>query len=376
MPTTPSAITVPFLDLSPSHEPLKDSLLAAFEQLIDTSAFTNGPQVSAFEREWAAFCGAERCVGVSSGLDALRLALIAAGIAPGDEVIVPAHTFAATFEAVAQSGGVPVPVDVSLKDYNLDVDAMAVAVSSRTRFVMPVHLYGQLCDMRALARAASDAGLGLIEDACQAHGATRDGIRPGERAVAAAFSFYPGKNLGAMGDAGALITDDQLLADRVLALREHGQRAKYSHEFVGYTARLDTIQAIVLLKKIALLDDWNTARRSIATEYQSRLAGVGNLSLPRVPEGSDPVWHLYVVRTPSPERLGAFLAGRGIASGRHYPELPHLSEAYRSLGYREGEFPVAETLAREALSLPIYPGMTRQQVGVVVEAVVEFFANG
>jgi dTDP-3-amino-3,4,6-trideoxy-alpha-D-glucose transaminase len=376
MATTKSAITVPFLDLSVTHEPLKDSLLAAFERLIDSSAFTNGPQVSTFEREWAAFSGTERCVGVASGLDALRLALIAAGIRPGDEVIVPAHTFAATFEAVVQAGGVPVPVDISLQDYNLDVDAMADAVSPRSRFLMPVHLYGQLCDLSAVARLGSAAGLLTIEDACQAHGAIRDGNRPGERAVAAAFSFYPGKNLGAMGDAGALITDDDELADRVVALREHGQRAKYRHDLVGYTARLDTIQAMVLLTKLPLLDDWNAARRAIASEYQGRLAGIGDLSLPTVPEGSEPSWHLFVVRTRSPDKLAAFLADRGISTGRHYPELPHLSEAYRWLGYRYGEYPAAETLAREALSLPIFPGMTKHQVGAVIEAVSDFFESG
>ena len=250
MPETAATISVPFLDLGHSHEPLKDSLLAEFEQLIDSNAFINGPQVEAFEQAWAAYCGAERCVGVASGLDALRLALIAAGIEQGDEVIVPAHTFVATFEAVTQAGGIPVPVDVSMKDYNLDLSATAAAISPRTRFLMPVHLYGQLCDLHALGRVATGAGVTTIEDACQAHGATRAGIRPGEKTLAAAFSFYPGKNLGAMGDAGALVTNDQWLADRVAALREHGQRAKYRHVLEGYTARLDTIQAIVLLRKL------------------------------------------------------------------------------------------------------------------------------
>lgn len=376
MPETAATISVPFLDLGHSHEPLKDSLLAEFEQLIDSNAFINGPQVEAFEQAWAAYCGAERCVGVASGLDALRLALIAAGIEQGDEVIVPAHTFVATFEAVTQAGGIPVPVDVSMKDYNLDLSATAAAISPRTRFLMPVHLYGQLCDLHALGRVATGAGVTTIEDACQAHGATRAGIRPGEKTLAAAFSFYPGKNLGAMGDAGALVTNDQWLADRVAALREHGQRAKYRHVLEGYTARLDTIQAIVLLRKLDRLDEWNNERRAIASEYQNRLRDVGDLSLPPVPAGSEPVWHLYVVRTGSPTSLAEFLARRGIGTGRHYPEPPHLSEAYSGLGYREGQFPITERIAREALSLPIFPGMTGKQVDAVIDAVTAFFDNG
>jgi dTDP-3-amino-3,4,6-trideoxy-alpha-D-glucose transaminase len=373
---TLSTISVPFLDLRHSHEPLKDSLLEAFDQLIDSNAYINGPQVSAFERAWASYCGVERCVGVASGLDALRLGLIACGIKRGDEVIVPAHTFVATFEAVSQAGGVPVPVDITMKDYNLDVAAMAAAITPSTRFVMPVHLYGQVCDIRELSRVASGADVAVIEDACQAHGATRDGVRPGEATLAAAFSFYPGKNLGAMGDAGALVTNDAGLADRVIALREHGQRAKYRHELEGYTSRLDTIQAIVLLKKLERLDEWNDLRRAVAAEYQSRLAGVGDLSLPPVPEDSEPVWHLYVVRTGSPVMLGEFLSSRGIGTGRHYPEPPHLSRAYSELGYREGQFPNTERVAREGISLPMFPGMVEQQVDAVVEAVAAYFENG
>jgi dTDP-4-amino-4,6-dideoxygalactose transaminase len=376
MTETVSAVSVPFLDLRHSHEPLKESLLAEFGSLIDSNAYTNGPQVASFERAWAAYCRAERCVGVASGLDALRLALIAAGIERGDEVIVPALTFAASFEAVTQAGGVPVPVDVGWTDYNLDVEATAAAISPGTRFVMPVHLYGQLCDLRGLGAIASAAGVRVIEDACQAHGAVRDGLRPGETTLAAAFSFYPGKNLGAMGDAGALVTGDQELANRMLALREHGQRAKYRHHIEGYTARLDTIQAIVLTQKLALLDGWNDQRRSVAAEYQARLEGIGDLNLPSVPEGSEPVWHLYVVRTQSPSTLAEFLAARGIGTGRHYPEPPHLSDAYRQLGYREGQFPVTERIAREALSLPMFPGMTPQQVDAVVEAIGDYFDRG
>ena len=267
----------------------------------------------------------------------------------------------------------PLPVDVTEDDYCLDPAAVAAAVSARTRFVMPVHLYGQLCDMKALEAVAATAGADIIEDACQAHGAVRDGVHAGELARAAAFSFYPGKNLGAMGDAGALTTDDDELADRMVALREHGQRAKYRHEYDGFTARLDTIQAIVLLRKLPFLGEWNDQRRTIAREYSSRLAGVGDLVLPNVPEGSNPVWHLYVVQTEAPEQLGEFLAARAVGTGRHYPEPPHLSRAFAGLGYREGQFPVTERVAARALSLPMFPGMTLDQVEAVVDAVSSFF---
>src|SRR5919199_1754235 len=261
---TSTGVRVPFLDLAPSHEPIKASILEAIDELIDSNAFTNGPQVEEFEEAWATYCGTRYCVGVASGLDALRLALLAAGIERGDEVIVPALTFAATFEAVTQAGGVPVPVDASERDWELDVNAVEAAITPRTRFVMPVHLYGQMVDMAALAVVAERHDLTIIEDACQAHGATRDGIRAGTTGRATAFSFYPGKNLGAMGDAGALVTDDEELGSKMHALREHGQTAKYRHEYDGYPARLDTIQALVLLKKLPLLDERNESRRAAA----------------------------------------------------------------------------------------------------------------
>jgi dTDP-4-amino-4,6-dideoxygalactose transaminase len=369
------AVKVPFLDLRPVHEPLKAGILADIAELIDSSAFTNGPALRRFETAFARFCGTRECVGVASGLDALRLGLLAAGIEPGDEVIVPAHTFVATFEAVTQAGGVPIPVDVGEDDYNLDVAAVEAAVGPATRFVLPVHLYGQLADMRRLQEVAAAYGLTIVEDACQAHGAERDGLRAGTAGRAAAFSFYPGKNLGAMGDAGALVTDDDHLAGGVRALREHGQRAKHVHDLEGWTARLDTIQAIVLARKLPRLSEWNTNRRRIAAVYGDGLRGVGDLALPPVPEGSDPVWHLYVVRTADPEALGRFLRTRGIASGRHYPQPPHLSPAWAWLGLGRGAFPVTEALAAELLSLPIYPGMAPAQVQAVVHHVREYFGD-
>jgi dTDP-3-amino-3,4,6-trideoxy-alpha-D-glucose transaminase len=368
--------TVPFVDLQAVHKDLKMAIAEDLVGLIDRGDFTNGLEVAEFERSFAAYCGASHCVGVASGLDALRLGLLAAEIEPGDHVIVPAYTFAATFEAVTQAGGVPVPVDVSELDYNLDIEAAAAAVGDRTRFVLPVHLYGQMADMNALLVLAARRGLIILEDACQAHGASRDGIRSGTAGFAGAFSFYPAKNLGAMGDAGALITNDPELAERTRALREHGQYAKYEHVREGYTARLDTIQALVLLHKLPVLDSWNESRRTVAEAYLGSLGGVGDLVLPMVPPGSEPVWHLYVVRTADPQDLADHLGRNGIATGRHYPQPPHLAPAYQHLGYRQGSFPVAERLASEVLSLPIYPGMRETQVAAVVETVQQYFHDG
>jgi dTDP-4-amino-4,6-dideoxygalactose transaminase len=364
-----STTAVPFLDLRPSHDSLKRDLVAAFADLIDTNAFTNGPAVAEFEAAFAAYCRRSACVGVASGLAALRLALIAAGLEPGDEVIVPANTFVATLEAVSQAGGVPVVVDAAPADLNIDVDAAAAAITPRTRFLMPVHLYGQLADMRRL----HELGVPILEDACQAHGATRDGLRAGEAGLAAAFSFYPGKNLGAFGDAGALVCDDPELVEAMRALREHGQRAKYRHEKIGFTARLDTVQALVLARKLPLLDGWNDERRAAARFYLDALADVGDLELPPVPPGSDPVWHLFVVRTSDPRALAAHLAERNIGTGFHYPEPVHLCAAYEHLGYPAGAFPVAEEAAVRALSLPIFPGIAAEQLEAVVDGVRSYF---
>ena len=367
---------VPFLDLRPSHEPLAEGILADIAALIETNAYINGPAVAEFEREFAGFCGSPQAVGLGSGLDALRLGLLAAGLEPGDEVIVPSQTFVATLEAVTQAGGKPVLVEVRDDDYTLDVDAVESAIGERTRAVLPVHLYGQMADMRRFRELATRRGLFLLEDACQAHGATRDGLRSGTVGDAGAFSFYPGKNLGAMGDAGALVTADERLAFRVRALREHGQTRKYEHEWEGYTARLDTLQAAVLLRKLPLLEAWNESRRAAARLYSEALAGIGDLVLPAVATGSEPVWHLYVVRTADPVALADSLAASGIGTGRHYPQPVHLATAYAWLGHAEGDFEVAERLATESLSLPVYPGITDAQVETVADAVIRFFAGG
>jgi len=367
---------VPLVDLGLTHAELKDCILEDVAALIDAGTFTGGPHVAAFEREFGAYCGSEACVGVGSGLDALRLTLIAAGIEPGDEVVVPAMTFVATLEAVRQAGGRPILADIEPLDYTLNVAAAAAMVGPRTRFLLPVHLYGQMADVQGLRTLAEDNHLAVIEDACQAHGATRDGIRAGAAGLAGGFSFYPAKNLGAFGDAGAVVTDDLELARCVRVLREHGQRGKYHHEAEGYTSRLDTIQAVVLLRKLPFLDRWNDERRDVARGYMELLEGVGDLRLPAVAPGSEPVWHLFVVRTANPDGLARHLSGRGIETGRHYPEPVHLSPAFSSLGYREGAFPVAEALARENVSLPIYPGIDEEQVARVADAIVEYFRDG
>lgn len=366
---------VPFFDLGPVHESLKAELTRDFAALIDEGAFVNGPAVREFELEFARYCGSAFSIGMASGLDALRLGLLAAGLEPGDEVITPANTFVATLEAIVQAGGQPILVDVDDADGNLSIGAAEAAMTAATRCLLPVHLYGQMADMRGLKEVAGSRGLFVVEDACQAHGAVRDDLRPGDVGIAAAFSFYPAKNLGAMGDAGALTTSSQGLADAARALREHGQRSKYEHEVEGYTARLDTIQALVLLRKLPLLDGWNEERRAAARFYSEALAGIGDVRLPRVPEGSDPVWHLYVIQTPRPGELANHLAERGVMTARHYPQPVHLAPAYARLGYREGAFPVSELRAATCLSLPIFPGITEGQLHAVVAGVAAYFSG-
>jgi dTDP-4-amino-4,6-dideoxygalactose transaminase len=373
--TATESVSVPFVDLGLLHAPIDAELQSEIAELVDSGRFVNGPQIAAFEEAFAAWCGAAHCVGTASGLDALRLALVAIGIEPGDEVVVPAMTFVATAEAVTQAGGRPVLADISEGDWNLDPAAAAAAVSDRTRVLLPVHLYGQMADLGSLADVARRHDLALVEDACQAHGAERDGARAGTVGLASAFSFYPAKNLGAMGDAGAVVTSDGALAELVRVLREHGQRRKYHHDVEGWTSRLDTIQAVVLLLKLPSVAAGNDDRRRAAAFYDEALAGVGDLVTPPVPAGSTPVWHLYVVRTADPEALGAHLARRGVSTGRHYPVPVHLTGAYERLGYGRGAFPAAEALGDECLSLPIFPGITEDQLETVTAAVGEYFAR-
>jgi dTDP-4-amino-4,6-dideoxygalactose transaminase len=373
LPESAQLTAVPFVDLRPMNEQVRERVLADQAALVDTGAFVNGSAVSEFEESFAAYTGRQGCVGVANGLDALRLALLGLGLRPGDEVIVPAMTFIATYEAVEQAGGVPVPVEVLEDDCGMDPAAAEAAVTERTRAIMPVHLYGQLSDMMALAALAQRRGLTVVEDACQAHGAARDGIGAGASGTAAAFSFYPAKNLGAWGDAGALVADDEELMRIVRALREHGQTRKYHSEWSGYTSRLDAFQAVVLSEKLRFLDDWNEQRRDAARAYGEALEGVGDLVLPTEVPGSRHVWHLYAVRTQDPHGLATHLAERAVGTARHYPVAPFLAPPYASLGFGEGSFPVAEAIARETLSLPMFPGISEEQVAAVVDGVTSFF---
>ena len=367
---------VPLVDLRPATEAIRHALLRDVEELLDASAFVNGPAVDAFEHEFAAACRRRFAIGTASGLDALTIGLRALGLEEGDEVVVPAMTFVATFEAVVHAGGRVVVADVREDDACLDPDVAAAAVGTSTRFLLPVHLYGQMADMQALTALAARHGLAVLEDACQAHGAERDGFTAGAAGDAAAFSFYPSKNLGAMGDAGALVLDDDGAASRARALREHGQTGPYRSDYVGLTSRLDTLQALVLLRKLPHLARWNAERAQAASFYDEALRGIGDLRLPaRVARGKH-VWHVYQVRTRDPDALGAYLAGRGIGTKRHYPEPPHLSPAFAHLEYAPGSFPVAEAIARETLSLPLFPGITDEQLEAVAVAVADFFARG
>jgi dTDP-4-amino-4,6-dideoxygalactose transaminase len=369
-------IPVPFVDLSDVNSLVRSAVEEEQAPLIDRGAFINGPAVERFEAAFARYCRTEHCVGVASGLDALRLGLIALELPPRSEVIVPAMTFIATFEAVEQAGLTPVPVDVNDDDCGLDAAAVDASVTSRTSAILPVHLYGQMADVSSLTSIATRRSLALIEDACQAHGAHRDGVSAGAVGTLAAFSFYPTKNLGAWGDAGALVTESSAMADKVRALREHGQTRRYHSEYLGYTARLDALQAVVLTHKLRYLDEANDKRRAAATQYSSLLRGVGDLRLPVAVDGSHHVWHLYTLRTAEPQDLGSYLDARGIGSGRHYPEPPHTTPPFGHLGYGNGAFPVAETIARETISLPMFPGISEEQVEAVATAVRSYFADG
>jgi dTDP-4-amino-4,6-dideoxygalactose transaminase len=334
------------------------------------------PEMTALETEWAAFVGREACLLFNSGTAAIHSALYAINIEPGDEVITTSYTFAGTWQPILHQGAIPVFVDIDPRSYNLDPRRVEAAITPRTKAIIAVHIGGLPADLDELLAIADRHGLYLVEDACQAHGAMRNGLRAGSVGIAGAFSFYPGKNLGAFGDAGAVVTDDEGLAARLRELREHGQSRKYHHDVEGWTSRLDTIQALVLRRKLTLLDGWNDDRREAAAFYSRELDGVGDLRLPPVPAGSAPVWHLYVVRSNERDALADYLRERGIGTGLHYPEPVHLSPAYAWLGYAAGDFPVTERAASGLLSLPIFPGIGEGQLHAVVAGIREFFARG
>lgn len=350
-------MNVPFANLAPTNEPVMDSVLTDLSGIARRGDFTLGDAVSRFEEAWAAYCGARYCVALNSGTDALAFAL---RVVKARQVAVPAMTFQATWEAVTIAGATPVAVDVRESDYCID----AAKKPEHADVTVPVHLYGYPADVSAFEER------GAIQDACQGHGIKRDRTRT-RWGTTAAYSFYPTKNLGAWGDAGALVTDNGFIADEVAWLRDHGQKAKGVHEFVGTTARMDTVQAAVLLRKLPFLDEWNTQRRNAARFYNEALSGVDGLTLP--PDAEGHVWHLYVIRTEYRDGLQALLADRGVGTGVHYPTPPHLTSAYAHLGYGVGDFPVAEKLACEGLSLPLWPGITEGELMQVVEAVRGWF---
>jgi dTDP-4-amino-4,6-dideoxygalactose transaminase len=320
-----------------------------------------GPELKAFETEFAEYCGAPHCVGVGSGLEALHLVLRAWGLGPGDEVIVPSNTFIATWLAVSYAGAKPIPVEPREDTYNLDPERIEAAITPNTRAIIAVHLYGQPADMDAIVQIARRHGLKVLEDAAQAHGARYKGRPIGSLADAAAFSFYPGKNLGAFGDGGAVTTEDAGLAERLRALRNYGSALKYHHPIQGFNSRLDELQAALLRIKLRKLDEWNARRRRVADWYYRTLPrALPGSVLPTVPEWAEPAWHLFVVRSRERDALQARLTAQGIGTLIHYPVPPHLQEAYRDLGYRSGSFPIAERLAHEVLSLPISPHLSEE----------------
>lgn len=367
-PALPENRKVPFLDFQEAHLEIRQELDAAYDRVLNSGWFILGKEVEAFEREFAAYCEAEHCVGVGNGLEALHLILRAYGIGPGDEVIVPANTYIATWLAVSYAGARPVPVEPDARTYNIDPALIEAAITPATKAILPVHLYGQPAEMDPINAIAARHGLKVIEDAAQAHGARYRGRRVGGLGDAAGFSFYPGKNLGALGDGGAVVTNDVELADRVRVLRNYGSRVKYHNEVKGFNSRLDEIQAALLRAKLPVLDDWNARRREVAARYRDELAG-SELGLPFVPEWAEPVWHLFVVRHPRRDELQQRLQQAGIGTMIHYPIPPHLQPAYAELGFGVGAFPITETIHREVVSLPMGPQLTGAQQGRVLAAV-------
>lgn len=353
---------VPFVDLSCANSMVRGELDAAYQRVMDSSYFIDGPELAAFEKEFAEFCGVKYCVGVGNGLDAIRLLLIAYGIGPGDEVLVPSNTFIATWLAVTQSGATPVPVEPDLLSYNMDPGLLAAALTHKTRAIIPVHLYGQTADMDPIRLFAEAHGLVVIEDAAQAQGARYKGRLAGALGHAAATSFYPGKNLGAIGDAGAVLTSDPDIAQAVRALRNYGSKVKYDHEVLGVNSRLDELQAAFLRVKLSHLNAWNAERKIIAERYHEILKDV-DVVLPFVPEFADPVWHLFVIRSSRRDEIVKLLSASDISTLIHYPIPAHKQKCYPE--YNKHSLPICELLSKQVLSLPMYPGITSDQMDAI-----------
>lgn len=359
-------MNIQFLDLKAPYQELQSEIDNAIQRVLSSGWYILGEEVESFEREFAAYCEADHCVGVANGLDALHLALLALGVGSGDEVIVPANTYIATWLAVSQCGATPVPVEPDSRTFNIDPARIEAAITARTKVILPVHLYGQPADLDPILAVAHKHGLKVLEDAAQAHGARYKGKRIGAHGDVVAWSFYPGKNLGAMGDGGAITTDDPALAERINVLRNYGSHTKYVNEVKGYNSRLDSLQAAILRVKLKHLDDWSGRRKAVAGRYQQSLVG-GTLKLPSVPEWADPAWHLFVVQHPERDKLHKALANAGVGTLIHYPVPPHLQGAYAEMGLARGDLPISESQHDCVLSLPLGPHLSASEVNVVIE---------
>jgi len=351
-------VKVPFLDLKSPYIELKSELDEAYKRVMSSGWYVNGSEVSSFEEEFASYCDSKQCVGVANGLDAIHLILRAYGIGIGDEVIVPAHTFIATWLAVSNAGAVPIPVEPDEQTYNINPSLIEEKITSKTKAIIAVHLYGQPADMDPINAIAKKHGLKVIEDAAQAHGARYKGQRVGRLGDAAAFSFYPGKNLGAFGDGGAVVTSDLELADKIRMFGNYGSKEKYNHEVAGVNSRLDELQAALLRVKLKKLDVWNERRREIAKCYIEGLKGISNYKLPLVEEWNEAVWHLFVIGHMDRGRVQSHLKACGIGSLIHYPTPCHLTGAYAANGWKKGDFPISEKISATIISLPIWPNMS------------------
>lgn len=361
-----ASIDVPFLDLEKAYKELQAEIESAVLASLRKGWYVLGPEVDAFEKEFGTYCGASHCIGVASGLDALYLALRSMGVGQGDEVIVPSHTYIATWLAVSLCGARPVPVEPDLDTFNIDPARIEPAITQHTKVIIPVHMYGLPADLNPILDIARKHQLKVLEDAAQAHGACYKGARIGAHGLAVAWSFYPGKNLGALGDGGAITTNDPEISESVRLLRNYGSSTKYFHKTQGQNSRLDEVQAAVLRVKLKYLDEWNTRRASIASRYNTALAN-SNIYLPVAPEWVTPAWHLYVIRTPQRDSLQRYLTRSGINTLIHYPIPPHLQGAYSHLGYKQGDFPIAEKIGRDILSLPIGPHLEHHQLNFAIE---------
>ena len=359
---------ISFLDLKAPYLELKQELDEAIARVVSSGWFIGGDEVDQFEAEYATYCGASHAVALANGLDALHLALLAMNVGPGDEVIVPSNTYIATWLAVSQCGATPIPVEPDECSFNINPSLIEMAITPRTKVILPVHLYGQPADIDPILSIARKHGLHVLEDGAQAHGARYKGQRLGAHGHAVAWSFYPGKNLGAMGDGGAVTTDNPQIADRLRVLRNYGSRVKYVNEVQGYNSRLDPLQAAILRVKLAHLDTWNARRSDVARRYQQGLANCG-LTLPHVPVWAAPVWHLYVVRHPKRDALQQALTVAGVGTLVHYPIPPHLQQAYSTANWSQGILPLAERMASDVLSLPMGPAISEADVSSVIEAV-------